>query len=134
MADAGAETTIESLEVREGYRLAIFQAEGQTVLRLLDAGGGEPLRVEIGPNGPVLHIGTGLSIAVDGDLSFAADKVAIRGRQGIELRSDADLVMRCTGDIVSEAREQHVCARLGAIELEANDDVRLLGERIRLNC
>lgn len=38
------------------------------------------------------------------------------------------------GDIATRAREQVIEARLGDVRVKANDDVKLNGERIRLNC
>lgn len=118
----------------DDYRLTIERSERGSVIRLHDGGGGVPLRVELGPEGPVLVLGSGLTIAVAGELSFDAQRVAIRGREGVHLRSDGDTTIESEGDIVTRGREQIVEARLGDVRLKANDDVKLNGERIRLNC
>lgn len=128
MADDLAEIPVDD------YRLTIERGERGSVIRLHDGGGGVPLRVELGPDGPVLVLGAGLTIAVAGELAFDAQRVAIRGRDGVHLRSGGDTIIESEGDLVTRAREQVVEARLGDVRLKANDDVKIVGERIRLNC
>lgn len=118
----------------DDYRLTVERSEQGSCIRLVDRAGAEPLRIELRPEGPVLVLGSGLAIAVAGDLQFAADRVAIHAREGIELHSGGDTLLRSEGDLVTEAREQRLSARRGDVRVEANDDVKLLGERIRLNC
>lgn len=128
MADELAEIPVEDLV------LTIERGAHGSLIRLRDAQGLEPLRIEVGPDGPVLHIGSGLAIAVAGPLSLAGQRVSIHGRDGVSLTSGGDTVLDCEGDLRVEAREQLLVARLGDVELKANDDVKLAGERIRLNC
>lgn len=119
----------------EGHTLTIERApEGGAVLRLTNAGGDTPLTIELTSAGPVLRVGTGLAIAVDGDLRFAAERVDIQARAGLELRSGGDVIVNAEGDNLSSAREHVLEARLGDVRLDANDDVKIAGERIRLNC
>jgi hypothetical protein len=101
---------------------------------LRDDQGVEPLRIEIGPNGPVLHISSGLAISVTGPLRLAGQHVQIHGREGVALTSGGDMALTSEGDLLVEAREQVFEARLGDVRVKANDDVKLSGERIRLNC
>lgn len=117
----------------DGYQLRVECGRYGSVIRLVDDRGGEPLRVELGPTGPVLYVGTGLGIAIAGPLAFSAERVTIHGHEGVQLSSAGNIHVQCEGDILSEAREHRVHARLGDIQLSANDDVKLLGERIRLN-
>jgi hypothetical protein len=118
----------------ENYRLTVERDEGGALVRLSEISGGEALRVTIGPDGPTLHFGQGLRVTVSGELAFTADRVAIHGREGVELRSGEDLVLECKRDLAMDAREHHIRARLGDVVVEANDDIKLDGERIRLNC
>jgi hypothetical protein len=118
----------------DDYRLTIERGEHGSVIRLLDVRGGVPLRVVLGAEGPMLLLGAGLTIAVAGELSLEAQRVAIHGRDGIELRSGGDTTIESDGDLVTRAREQLVEARLGDVRVKANDDVKVIGERIRLNC
>ena len=128
------EERLAEIPVDGEFRLTIERGEQGSVIRLIDARGGIPLRVELGANGPVLHLGSGLTIAVAGELSFDAQRVAIHGREGIHLHSEGDTLIESEGDLVTRAREQLVEARLGDVRVKANDDVKVVGERIRLNC
>jgi hypothetical protein len=38
------------------------------------------------------------------------------------------------GDLKTEARIQEIRARLGNVNVSANDDVRIDGERVMVNC
>jgi hypothetical protein len=42
--------------------------------------------------------------------------------------------LQASGDLHSEARIQNVTATLGDVNVRANDDVKLSGERVRVNC
>lgn len=69
------------------------------------------LTIEITGAGPVLRFdGPGLFVHAAGALALSAETVSIQGRQGLEL---------CSG---------------GDIQVRANDDVKLNGERVLLNC
>ncbi|WP_394851108.1 hypothetical protein [Pendulispora rubella] len=128
----GREST-ERISV-DDFSLTIERKEEGSIIRLSDATGREPLRIALGPDGPVLFLGSGLSIAVAGDLSFAANRIAMHAKDGVAISTGGDATIRCEGDLVTDAREQRIHARLGEVRVEANDDVRLLGERIKLNC
>lgn len=116
------------------YRLALEHTEQGSLIRLLEIGKNELLHLELGPRGPVLHLGGGLGIAVAGELRFEAERVDIRGRDGVCLHSEGDTVIHSDGDMVADARQLDLKAGLGDVRVSANDDVKLVGERIRLNC
>lgn len=124
---------LQTIPIRE-HVLTIERHGEEALIRLHAADGSQALTIELGPAGPVLRLGTGLAIAVDGELSFAAQRVDIRGHEGVELHSGGDITLHCEGDIMTSAREQVLEARLGDVRVDANDDVKLRGERIRLNC
>lgn len=48
--------------------------------------------------------------------------------------TEGDLKLQVAGDLHSEARVQNVTATLGDVNVRANDDVKMIGERIRMNC
>ncbi|WP_437999880.1 hypothetical protein WMF26_08290 [Sorangium sp. So ce185] len=133
MSDSSERHPVRVIPV-DDYRLTVERSDHRSCIRLVDRAGAEPPRIELRPEGPVLVLGSGLSIAVAGDLQFTAERVAIHAREGIELHRGGDTVLRSEGDLVSEAREQRLSARRGDVRVEANGDVKLLGERTRLNC
>lgn len=116
------------------YRLSIEHKEQGSLIRLLDDANGEPLCLEIGPSGPVLHLDAGLTIAVTGELRFNARRVNIHGQDEVKLHSQGAICLHSDGDMFTESRELRMRARLGDIRMSANDDIKLSGERIRLNC
>ena len=89
--------------------------------------GAPSLELALTPEGPVLRVPGGLRVEVPGALALDAEQVSIHGRKGLALSSGADASIQVLGDL-------HARAELGDISLRANDDVRLTGERVRLNC
>lgn len=97
------------------------------VLRLLGPGGGQRLEIAITPQGPVLRLHGGLRIELAGELAVDAERIVLHGRQGLTLTSGADASIVAAGDLNARAE-------LGDVAVRANDDVRLDGERVRMNC
>ena len=86
-------------------------------------------------SGPVLKVGTGsLAIQTGGNLSINAEQITIHGRKGMALTTGGDIRINAAGDLISRARTQKIRATPGNIDIEANDDITLDGERIRMNC
>jgi hypothetical protein len=131
---ASAETGALSLELAGEQQLTVQSDQGVSILRILDPGGRVTLRVEVSENGPVLCFESGLQVRASGALDFEGQRVAIRGREGVRIESGADTQLVAAGDLHSDARVQNIRARLGNVNLKANDDVKLRAERIRLNC
>jgi hypothetical protein len=106
----------DGLALAGGYAVAI--ADDRKVLRLTAPDGRVCLKIALGPEGPTVELSAAaLSVATDGDLSIDCERFQVNARQ----------------EIVTEAVAQRHVARLGGIDLVANDDVALEGERIRLN-
>jgi hypothetical protein len=123
-----------ALERPGRQRLLVERAPDASVLRICGADGRVTLSIEVTESGPVLCFEGGLEVRAKGELDFEAQRVAIRGREGVRIESGGDAHIRAQGDLNSEGREQNVRARLGNVNVKANDDVKLRGERIRLNC
>ena len=122
------------LELSGGQTLVIDRtADGET-LELVSPDGVVQLVVDVTPTGPVLRFDSSLRIQASGALELDAARVAIRGTDGVTIESGTDVRIVARGDLDTEARVQHITARTGNVELKANDDVKLKGERIRLNC
>ena len=73
-------------------------------------------------------------IQASGLLAIEGEQVAIHGRDGVSITSGGDAQVLVKGDLNTEARIQNVTATRGNVNVKANDDVKLLAERIRLNC
>jgi hypothetical protein len=124
----------QDLVLRSGYAVEAGESDGNEVLRLRAPDGRIFLKIALTPSGPEVELSSvNLSIAADGDVRVACDRFQVEARREVTLCSEGDLRSRAGGAIESEAFEQRHRALRGNIELRANDDVALDGERVRLN-
>lgn len=124
-----------SPELIAGHRLSI-EREGQVdVITIAGSDGGARLAIHITEEGPVLRFEQcDLTVQAAGTLRVAADRVAIHGEAGLDLSTNGDLTMSAEGRTMNVARQQTLKAELGNVDVQANDDVRLEGLRIKMNC
>jgi hypothetical protein len=104
------------------------------VLSLATADGSQPIEIEITPTGPILRLRTGLAVSVAGPISLSADSLTIQTQKQLSLISGGTLNIEAAGDLTTVADAQTISARLGDVRLDANDDVVLRGERVKMNC
>jgi hypothetical protein len=129
------ESTQEIVGLTGQQRLLVQRSPDGDLVQFLSRDGVVALTVSMTENGPVLRFeGASLVLQAAGKLAIEADELELRGRSGITLRTEGDLELRATGDLHSEARIQTVTATRGDVKLRANDDVTMVGERIRMNC
>ncbi|WP_437969071.1 hypothetical protein WMF04_07150 [Sorangium sp. So ce260] len=123
--------SIEIAEEGAGERIQIRAAAGQLLvsIRLTD-------------EGPVLSLeGASLEISASRTLSLSCDTLRIQAAQDAAVEVGGSLRERVRGSVVREAgrsarttaREVKVEASPGGVEIRANDDVDIVGERVRLN-
>ncbi|PIE66989.1 MAG: hypothetical protein CSA23_06265 [Deltaproteobacteria bacterium] len=116
-------------------KLMIEDHQASNVLKILDSNGKISLSIQITEDGPVLKLGGGaLTITTEGNLAIDAESVSIHGRKEMALTTEGNFHIEASGGIHSKAQAQLITADLGDIDIKANDDVKLDGERIRLNC
>ena len=138
---AVTQRTNESILLRSGYVLACNHVNGEDVLSVTGRDGQMCLRMTLGADGPVVEMqAQSLRLAAAGELRLDCERLELNAREQITLRSanltqivDKNIEIHAGGTIQSEAHAQQHRARLGNIELSANDDVALDGEQIRLN-
>jgi hypothetical protein len=94
----------------DGHILAIEPAPGGHVLRIVGPQGGQSIEIALTPQGPVLRLGSGAAVEVTGDLRLAGRTLTLHGREGVQVTSGGD------------------------VRVKANDDLRLDGERVLMNC
>jgi hypothetical protein len=116
------------------YVLLVESTGSGGSLRLVGPDGAQPLEITIGPEGPVLRLRAGLTVAVDGQLALRADAISLQAQTALDICSAGSISVRAEGDLVSEARAQVIQASAGDVRVVANDDVVMAGERIKLNC
>lgn len=134
------ERKAETVTLHDGYAMEVV--EDRRVLRLMAPDGGLLLKISLLPDGPAVEIlAASLDVATTGDITIDCECFAVNARRdlllvaGGNLTEDArgDVITRADGELTTEAVAQRHRARLGNVDLIANDDVSLLGERIRLN-
>lgn len=123
-----------SLPLSEQRTLVVERRPGLDLLRVVNADGQACLTVQLTPTGPVLQFDGGLTLQTSGALALDAEHIALHGRDGVSITSNGDVTLQTTGDLTSHARIQNIHADLGNVNVQANDDVRLDGERVLVNC
>lgn len=135
MEDQTTSSAVQVVDLRGDQQLVIDQGLKEDRLIITSANGKVSITITITDSGPVLHLeGAGLMIRADGDLAINARSLAIHGRDGIALTSDGDAHICVQGDLTTRARIQNITAELGNVNVQANDDVKIDGERILMNC
>jgi hypothetical protein len=124
-----------------GYAMTVDA--NRKVLRLAAPDGRVCLKIALGAEGPLVEVSAAaLSVATGGDLTIDCERFELNARSSVSLvaggaitqQAGGDVTTRADGEIETEAVAQRHRARLGNIDLIANDDVTLDGERICLNC
>ena len=125
---AGTEAeTAAAIPLAHGHALRLADDGQEQSLRLFSRDGHCGLEIRITPSGPVLRlVGEDVRLSVSGRLQIEADELNLRGRDAVNISSD--------GEIRSRGDQQWIQSERGDIRLRANDDVRLEGERVRVNC
>jgi hypothetical protein len=107
----------------------------QECIQLLDASGVTSLTIRLTPAGPVVELaGASLALKVDGDLALAARRIHLHGSETVSVTSGAEIALAAAGTLTTEGRRQNITATHGDVSMYANDDVKIDGERIRMNC
>jgi hypothetical protein len=117
---------VKLLRSGAGYTVASESLPQGDVLTVMAPDGRLCVRIELLPEGPVLEVrGQALRLASAGELRVDCERLAIN------VAGDARL--EAGGVIDFEGHSQRLRARRGDVELAANDDVVIDGERVRLN-
>jgi hypothetical protein len=129
---------IRSVELPSGYSMAVHGPTsagarlGELELRAPD--GRVCLTVVLGPNGPEVRIEAAeLSIATRGKLELRAEDLSLVAAKDLSIRAGGALSLDAAGHLETRGFSQAIRATHGDIHVEANDDVRVDGERVRLN-
>jgi len=115
-------------------RLVLQHDRNEDVLRFLAANGDVVLAIHVTERGPVLRFGRTLTIEAPEELVLESERVSIRGCESVEVTSGEDLHLTAARDLHASARIHNITAELGNVNVKANDDVKLNGERVLVNC
>jgi uncharacterized protein (DUF2345 family) len=126
---------IQEIELVAGQRLVVEHGANGDVVHIVAGDGRLAMRIRVTPAGALLELeGVDLKIHTAGDLSIEADRLALHGRSGVAVTTGGDALLYAAGDMHSRARIQNIKADLGNVNVTANDDVSINGERVRVNC
>ena len=133
----------QRISFQTGSYLEIDRSRNEEVLQIIGSGGEVELKIRMTAEGPVLCFeAVSLDIKASSKVSIESQHISLKASDGISMETSGDMVhniggdhvSKIDGDVSSEARIQNITARLGNVNVKANDDVRLNGERIMMNC
>lgn len=128
-------TQTETIELIGRQQLLVERNAGSNILKLMGSDGQLRLSICLTADGPVLRFeGPGLMIESSGDLAVDARSIALHGREGVAITSGRDASICAVGELNTEGKIQNISATLGNVNVKANDDVKVEGERVLLNC
>ncbi len=123
----------KSLALPSGYGLTVHTSGGEK-LELHAPDGRVCLRVVLTKDGPMVELETAsLSIVSHGSMHLAGRDVQIDAAESLAIRSGGDVSIESLGELRTKALAQTIEASRGEVRVRASDDVRVDGERIRLN-
>jgi hypothetical protein len=93
------------------------------------------LEVALTPAGPVLRFHAAqVQLDCKGSFQVRCESFEVQTAGNIVQQAGGDLIQNAAGDVRVESTEMSFEARRGNVDVRANDDVNLNGERVRLNC
>ncbi len=125
--------------LRHGYALRVPRTD---MIEIVAPDGALCLSIRLDLSGPVVEVrAASLRVATEGDLVLDCERFEVNAREdiclisagGIAQDAHGDVVIRADGEIATEAAGQQHRARRGNVDIRANDDVMLDGERVMLN-
>ena len=125
----------ESIQFKNGASLEVRHVGNDEIIDVKSKDGDVLVNIKMTAEGPVLSF-SGASIEVEATKRFTVNspKVHIHADESLRVTTNGDYHEEVNNDAYRTARIQHIKAELGDVKIRANDDVKLDGERIRLNC
>jgi|GEM_PF-1536340 len=125
----------EILEFKHNNRLLISREQAQDTVQVLHPSGEVQITIKMTEQGPVISLsGDIIEIEAKEKFTIKSPVIDLKASEEIKLTSEGDLHTNVKRDSFNTARIQHITADLGNVNIKANDDVRLDGERVKLNC
>ena len=122
----------QDIDLPGGQRLQL-RTDGDDSILSINASGKTVVNIRITKQGAELIFEDGIRMRAQGNLTLDGDRVTFRAREDLKLESDGDVSICARGDLHTEGRIQNIHAKLGNVNVKANDDVKLRAERILLN-
>ena len=137
------ENPIYEKPLKQGHSLTILDKKGSDVVQVRNAEGLTLFTIEITEQGTNLNIGAkNINLIAEDKLNLSGNEITIDSTKKTVLTSRGDYENKIEGNYNSEtkgdslnvAKTHTVKASLGDVKLQANDDIKLNGERVKLNC
>lgn len=125
----------EILQFKHNNSLLISRGKVQDTVQVLHPSGEVQITIKMTEQGAVISL-SGNTIEIEAKEKFIVQSpvIDLKASEEIKLTSEGDLHTNVKRDSFNTARIQHITADLGNVNIKANDDVRLDGERVKLNC
>lgn len=133
--------TIPEIAFSTGDRVFIDTAKEQ--LELVDKNGMLQLTISIKEKGLVIQVNaSSIQLNAAEELNLSGKKINITAAEQLNIKTKGNLVQQVDKDALMEvggtnkmlAMVQKITATLGDVTIKANDDVKLNGERVKMNC
>jgi hypothetical protein len=117
-----------------GFELALESGAAQEKLQLRAPGGEMCLEIRLARHGVEVSIAAAeIALSTKSSLRVDCQSIAFNAQEDIAISSQGSLRLASAKQLSIESRSVAVASTLGDLSLCANDDVRIEGERIRLN-
>lgn len=119
------------------------EGEGRDRLTITSPSGEVELEIRMTERGPLLRFrAADVELSAARDVKVSCNDFHVKAEGQIVHESGGDLKQRIGGSadvkvrrrMTLAARDTRVQAKRGNVQIEANDDVEILGERVKLNC
>jgi hypothetical protein len=119
----------------QGWSAALERRAGGAVLRVdHPRQGGLAVEIALTAEGPVVRLtAAALELNATGTIAARCETFTVDASDRIELRAGR-IEHQASGALVAEAAEVAIAAREADVQIRANDDVRVHGEQVLLNC
>jgi hypothetical protein len=125
---------VQTLPLTGGHELVLQRGPDADVIRFLRPDGMTGISISITASG--IHVGingSDLTLQTSGAITLDAERIALKGRSEVTIESGGEARVAAAGAMTLEGRSQLLRSTRGNVNIKANDDVQVDGERIRLN-
>jgi len=136
------ENPIYEKPLKKGHSLAILEKDQKDIIQVRNAQGISLFTIEVSNEGTNLNIeAENINIKATNNLNIESKTISIESKANTKITSNADFKQFTKGDAIfltegekiDTAKSQTIKSELGNVDLKANDDVTLKGERVKLN-
>ena len=137
------ENPIYEKPLKKGHSLTVIDKNESDVIQVRNAKGIALFTIEVSNTGATLNIeAENINLTAKKNLNLSAETLNVSSKKELFIKSEGDLnqyvkgnkTIETQGNNIETAKTQHIKAYLGDVKLKANDDIKLNGERVKLNC